>query len=61
MRTIWRLSLLVVLLAPVDQLYAVHPTWVTTATAEEFFKGDFDGVSLTSDGRLLPAPAVTEV
>lgn len=61
MPTIWRLSLLVVLLAPVDQVYAVHPSFVTTSSAAEFLEGDFDGVSLTSDGKLLPAPAVNEV
>ena len=61
MRTIWRLSLLTVLLAPVNQLFAVHPTFATTASAEEFLKGDFDGVSLTSDGKLLPSPSLDEI
>ncbi len=61
MRTIWRLSLLVVLLAPVDHLFAVHPTFVTTASADEFLKGEFDGVSLSSDGKLLPAPSLSQI
>lgn len=61
MQTIWRLSLLAVLLASVNPLFAVHPVFVTTASADAFLEGDFDGVSLTSDGKLLPAPAVSEV
>ena len=40
---------------------ASHPQKRTTSTFEEFLKGEFKGVSVTSEGRLIPAPAFEEV
>jgi len=42
-------------------LFAVHPAHHITAGADEFLKGDFEGVSLSSDGRLTLAPALKEI
>lgn len=37
----------------VAPLLAVHPEFHVTATVQEFLKGEFKGVALSSDGRLL--------
>jgi len=41
-------------------LFATHPTEVVSSSFAEFLPGEFEGVSLTSDGRLILAPALVE-
>lgn len=42
-------------------LWATRPEHRLFATAEEFLKGEFKGVSVGSDGRLAPAPGHREI
>jgi hypothetical protein len=55
------LSAALLFLVSLTSLFAVHPTHRVTAGAEEFLKGDFESVSLSSDGRLTLAPALKEL
>jgi len=41
-------------------VHATHPTERVSSSYAEFFEGEFKGVSLTSDGRLILAPAIVE-
>jgi len=41
-------------------LFAAHPTEVVSSSYEEFLGGEFEGVSLTNDGKLILAPALVE-
>lgn len=62
-RAKFQLIILVVLLAgPLsDPLQAAKPRHWVVSTQEGFLKGDFKNVSVTSDGRLILAPAVEPV
>lgn len=59
-RTI-RLLLPSLLLLAATMLWATHPERWVVSSREAFLKGKFEGVSLSSDGRLLLAPALNPV
>src|SRR5690606_4090207 len=42
-------------------LFATHPQTVQFSTAQQFLRGDFQGISVSSDGRLILAPSLEEV
>ncbi len=42
-------------------LFASHPEKKVTSTFDEFLDGEFDGVSVTSDGQLIRSPAFDEL
>lgn len=42
-------------------LMATHPQRIQFSTAQEFLKGDFQGISVSSEGRLILAPSLEEL
>ena len=59
-----RLSLIplgIVTLLFFNILFAAHPEKKVTSTFNEFLEGDFDGVSVTSEGKLLRSPGFDEL
>ena len=62
MITVKRSSILgvMILFSASHSVYATHPTEVISSSYAEFLVGEFEGVSLTSDGKLVLAPAVVE-
>jgi hypothetical protein len=61
MTRIWCFAFLAVSAAASGLVSATHPAHHVTTSLEEFLKGEFEGVSVTSDGRLILAPAFEEV
>jgi hypothetical protein len=51
---------MLVLISLVPLIYATHPTEAVSSSYAEFLGGEFDGVSLTSDGKLILAPEIVE-
>lgn len=59
MRNSCLVGALVLLLGPFT-LFAAHPEHVIVSTFDQFQKGDGEGIAITSDGKLMMAPAFTE-
>ncbi|MGI8784722.1 MAG: hypothetical protein ACR2L2_13855 [Acidobacteriota bacterium] len=56
-----KLSALIVLAASIAAAAAAEPQKWTVSTQSEFLKGELRGISVTSDGRLILAPALQAV
>ena len=61
MTRFWCLLIFAATAAAPARVWATSPEHRVTTSMEEFLKGEFEGVSVTSDGRLILAPAFEEV